>query len=785
MVQDDRRTRSFVRSWQGAGRLLRPATAALLLSCAPLAAADAPELPADATPMEKAAHGVLKEHCAACHQDGALKEGLNGPKGGIDNILDLSAILANAKLIDTAEPEKSKLLTVLDPFAFPRMPDNCTIGDTACGPKPEEIKALTDWLTAATTKKAEEAAARETVSLAREHEVAAADIREVPTNRQADVRYISFRVQSNHAALSNEEVDAHRRATIKALNALSTEPELVRDDTEDGREVVLRIRLSDLGWDAEKWEMLARAYPYGVRDDADGALNELKRLTYTEVPIIRSDWLVAHATMPPLYHDLLGLSETFEGLQRSLGIDLNANLRKGRAVRAGFQDSGVSDHNRLIERHEMTGGGFFWTSYDFAGSKGRQNLHEFPLGPKEAFDSELTFEHDGGESIFTLPNGFHAYYLNTEKGERLDVGPTKIVRDTDYPDGTGEVVNGISCMSCHIDGMRFRNDTVRIAADGNLSIHSGDMQVIREIYPGADRVNEVLERDKEAFLKRLDDAGVGRTTRVAGKEPIRGLFIYHHDAPIDAARAAAELGLTVDDMKSRAPFLGPELAGVFRRLEQAPLARDEWQSVFPAMLERLTRYKAVRYERQATDARPQPASVAKAVRYSEPPKKVVSTGLRRGGLTMYTDRSAYRKGEQGVLTIEPRDDCRLTLLNINPKGQACLLYPNAAFGDGLLKAGRTFTFPPRGTMTFDKTGTETFVALCDASRGALAKLKDDRPSFTCVAGGTAGQRLDGYVEGQTKLEVHVDPNATPDGTSAPAGHRKDLRHETLKVTVKP
>ncbi len=37
------------------------------------------------------------------------------------------------------------------------------------------------------------------------------------------------------------------------------------------------------------------------------------------------------------------------------------------------------------------------------------------------------FHHDGGETIYSLPNGFQAYYLNKATGERLDKGPTAIV----------------------------------------------------------------------------------------------------------------------------------------------------------------------------------------------------------------------------------------------------------------------------------------------------------------------------------------------------------------------
>ena len=49
-------------------------------------------------------------------------------------------------------------------------------------------------------------------------------------------------------------------------------------------------------------------------------------------------------------------------------------------ARAGFTTSGVSKHNRLVERHER-GYGAYWKSYDFKSDDGTANLIGFPLGP--------------------------------------------------------------------------------------------------------------------------------------------------------------------------------------------------------------------------------------------------------------------------------------------------------------------------------------------------------------------------------------------------------------------
>ena len=60
-----------------------------------------------------------------------------------------------------------------------------------------------------------------------------------------------------------------------------------------------------------------------------------------------------------------------------------SDIEKFLVKRAGFQKSGVSKHNRLIERHAIPTG-YFWTSYDFKGDRPEQSLFIHPLGPAGA-----------------------------------------------------------------------------------------------------------------------------------------------------------------------------------------------------------------------------------------------------------------------------------------------------------------------------------------------------------------------------------------------------------------
>src|SRR5260370_40187181 len=126
---------------------------------------------------------------------------------------------------------------------------------------------------------------------------------------------------------------------------------------------------------------------------------------------VRADWVESGASGPRLVNDVLQLPQTDAELEKQLHVDLEENIPQEKVSRAGFNGSGVSRHNRLIERHE-SGYGAYWKSYDFGSSAGRQNLFEHPMGP----GGGDAFDHNGGEIIFNLPNGLQGFLVLCGKG---------------------------------------------------------------------------------------------------------------------------------------------------------------------------------------------------------------------------------------------------------------------------------------------------------------------------------------------------------------------------------
>ena len=255
----------------------------------------------------------------------------------------------------------------------------------------------------------------------------------------------------------------------------------------------------------------------------------------TDVPSVHVDWFIANASTPPLYHDLLSLPLTDRDLETRLEVDVARNLINAPGVRvwrAGFKNSGVSNHNRVLERHTSRYGAY-WKSYDFAGSVGTQNILTHPLN----------FTHDGGEVIFNLPNGLQGYYLVNSSGFRLDEAPINIVSNPAASDPT--VRNGISCIGCHTEGMKTFEDEVRSVIESSPNPPYNKAQALR-LYVEQSVMDARVSEDMETYRVALEATG----GEFAGVEPV-SRFHEAFQGPIDAPYAAAVVGLQTETFLER------------------------------------------------------------------------------------------------------------------------------------------------------------------------------------------------------------------------------------------
>jgi hypothetical protein len=115
------------------------------------------------------------------------------------------------------------------------------------------------------------------------------------------------------------------------------------------------------------------------------------------------------------------------------------------------------------------------------------------------------FAHDGGEIIFSLPNGLQAYMLVDGNDQRIDIGPQAVVRDPNQLSGSFEIVNGVSCMGCHKQGMIDWNpDFVRPEFERLEGQRVADK--VLEIYPTDEYFLKVADEDRNHFLGAMKQA---------------------------------------------------------------------------------------------------------------------------------------------------------------------------------------------------------------------------------------------------------------------------------------
>ena len=398
------------------------------------------------------------------------------------------------------------------------------------------------------------------------------DVRRLPEEVRPFARYFSL----NHllaAGASPEELELHRNALAKAINHLSWQKGLVRPEPIEPTRTVFRVDFRDLGWHQHPFERIVDGkpagpsrlnlfdlalleYPYGVVPEDSETFDRLATEflgpagQVRPIPFVRADWFVSTATQPPLYEDFLQLPFTLKELQRRLDVDVEADLRDGRARRAGLTVSDVSRNNRAVERHPARHGAY-WESLDFRTSKAEENLFRDPLNLNPA----------GGEVIFHLPNGLQGYALADARGNRLEAAPTEIVTDKFAEDRT--VRNGLSCIRCHDAGMKPFTDAVRPTVERLPGSPGFDKQRVLQLYPGQPEMDRLLKEDAGRFAIALRQALGNAPVR----EPLIPVTKRFLQEPLPLSTAAAELGLP-----------GPEdLRNVFRAPRSRPWVSRRWR----------------------------------------------------------------------------------------------------------------------------------------------------------------------------------------------------------------
>lgn len=354
-----------------------------------------------------------------------------------------------------------------------------------------------------------------------------------------------------------------RQAADKLMNSLSNEPYINPLVAIDAEGTLLRVDLRHYGWTEDVWDATVAQNSFAVEFEGE-FVDDLKARTDTNVPFQPLDALLQITTRGDLYYQIMRIPATVEALEQQLNVrDPDGVFNVGEIVRAGFEESGVSDWNRIIERRRipLSSEQAYWRSYDFLDNTGLADI----------FANPIFFEEVGGEIIYSLPNGLHAYMLIDEFGGRINEAPTQVVKDPKQRDSI--VKNGISCMSCHEAGIIPKADEVRefYVNNKNLFPDKDERKLIEDLYLPSSEMNPLQLQDIGHYIGALGKIGVGE----ADGEPIIEMSLAF-ESNVDLVRAAAEFGVSPARLDQNLAKLSPSL----QKLRTGSVSREVFEAEF-------------------------------------------------------------------------------------------------------------------------------------------------------------------------------------------------------------
>jgi len=459
---------------------------------------------------------------------------------------------------------------------------------------------------------------------------------------QPKTRYFTLHTASN-AGLGSKSLDVQRVAFNKALNSMSTKSALVLPTAIDADKVVYRVNLDDLNLDAATFDqIMTEHYPFSSSfvdvGDAESITNQQidatnKGLLKTNNYVIRMDWFTATATLPILYAKMMQFPENLSDFEEQVignrvsvasiaainpaaaakidnaitvveggvrKVDRRiANIVQDQVIRTGFDNSNVSNSNRIVEHHTISDGSY-WISYDFLNLKAgdqftnfqgilknaeqidldEHNINKSPLGPKGTNGASLEFSHDGGEVIYSLPNGLFGYYLINAVGTLLDKGPIQVVRQSGGPIEFGTAItNGMSCMSCHNLGLLKQSDSILVGIGQNkANIAASDLARINKIY-NPTQLNNIIDKENVRYVAALKELGIDATK----PDPVDAAYRFYN-RPLTKKDVIAELDISDRDFQTL--LVDPGFNGVFNPLnnETGFINRGVFQAIYPSVV---------------------------------------------------------------------------------------------------------------------------------------------------------------------------------------------------------
>jgi serine/threonine-protein kinase len=380
------------------------------------------------------------------------------------------------------------------------------------------------------------------------------------------LRYLSISNRYN-AGTCDAQLEPERWAMSKFINSISQNARIEEPVEVTGtNSTVYRIDLRDYDLDVTQgpfevngtnfddgWEAIIGNNNFAVEFEGDAAENLILQ-SDTLVPIMFSDAVIDEATVGNLYYGLLRLQDNRDAQLLDLDIDLVANQDDETAIFAATTQSEISEQERFIRRDpsDQANDLYYYESFDLDPNVAGNSIFDRPL--------DFNLAANGSEVVFALPNGLQGYIIYDAAGQRLEESP--ILFDNAQNDNVMRA--GISCMTCHENGVvQFEDEVRQFALDNRIDVAQAaedagfEFQDVLDLYVDNADLKEQLVDDSTSYRAALSAAGVPTN----GSDPVSDTFI-RFDKDVRIADVAGFLHYPIENLERDIPRLDPALSGL-------------------------------------------------------------------------------------------------------------------------------------------------------------------------------------------------------------------------------
>ncbi len=267
-------------------------------------------------------------------------------------------------------------------------------------------------------------------------------------------------------------------------------------------------------------------------------------LTQSPCPILRLDWFLSRIAIQDDrkvgYYDFLGVKDRKE-FEALAGLDIKLAEKVQKEAAGIVRKSGVSRLPRQIFRYQSVTGDY-WVTHDVLDdSRDARNALRNLFG---------AFKHQAEEHYLRLPNGTFAFFLSDQNGVRTDTAPDKIGPDTTTKSRDGRIHIGLSCVRCHVEGIRPISNWAEENYEGDSPFSSVDYEFqlrVERVY--LDDLSRYVKKDSTEFAERLK--ATNGLTIAANATMVSKIWHDYVDKEVTAEDGAAEFGVTLEVYQKR------------------------------------------------------------------------------------------------------------------------------------------------------------------------------------------------------------------------------------------